>query len=78
MSDIKSRLLELAKMIDEAQEIGVVYWVAGELEKIAETYTDRYEEGVRDTLSELSEVYGEGIEETDLWQEHFSQEKEGN
>lgn len=28
-----------------------------------------YMEGVRDTLNELREVYGEGLEDTDLWRE---------
>lgn len=35
---------------------------------------DRYSEGVRDALSELSEVFGEGIEETDLWQQYMEEE----
>jgi hypothetical protein len=33
-----------------------------------------YEQGVRDALNELSEVYGDGIEETDLWNEYMTKE----
>jgi hypothetical protein len=33
-----------------------------------------YEQGVKDTLSELREVYGEGIEETNLWNEYMTKE----
>lgn len=40
--------------------------------KTVKTYDDGYSDGVADTLSELSEVYGEGIEETDLWAEHMT------
>jgi len=33
-----------------------------------------YEQGVTDTLNELREVYGEGLEETDQWQEYMTKE----
>jgi len=33
-----------------------------------------YEQGVRDALNSLSEVYGDGIEETDLWNEYITKE----
>ena len=33
-----------------------------------------YAEGVRNTLEELREVYGEGIEETDIWSEYMNEE----
>jgi hypothetical protein len=33
-----------------------------------------YEQGVKDALNELSEVYGDGIEETDLWNEYMTKE----
>jgi hypothetical protein len=32
-----------------------------------------YEEGIRYALDYLSEVYGEGIEETDIWQEYMKE-----
>lgn len=35
-----------------------------------------YEQGIKDTLTQLREVYGEGLEETDLWQE-LMKDKEG-
>lgn len=36
--------------------------------------TDKsYVQGVIDTLEELREVYGEGIEETDLWAEYMKE-----
>ena len=31
-----------------------------------------YELGVKDTLTQLREVYGEGLEETDQWLEHMT------
>ena len=76
--ELKERLKELAREITEAEDVALVYFIAGELEKIAEEITDRYEEGVSDTLSELRDVYGEGLEETDLWKEHTNKEEEGN
>ena len=75
--ELKERLKELAREITEAEDVALVYFVAGELEKIAEEITDRYEEGVSDTLSELRDVYGEGLEETDLWKEHNDKEEGG-
>ena len=75
--ELKERLKELAREITEAEDVALVYFVAGELEKIAEEITDRYEEGVSDTLSELRDVYGEGLEETDLWGEHMNKEEGG-
>jgi len=33
-----------------------------------------YEQGVTDTLNELREVYGEGLEFTDLWREYMTKE----
>lgn len=33
-----------------------------------------YLSGVRNTLEELREVYGEGIEETDIWVEYMNEE----
>ena len=75
--ELKERLKELAQEITEAEDVALVYFVAGELEKIAEEITDRYEEGVSDTLSELRDVYGEGLEETDLWKEHTNKEEGG-
>ena len=33
-----------------------------------------YIEGVKNTLLELREVYGKGIEDTDIWQETMTQE----
>ena len=75
--ELKERLKELAREITEAEDVALVYFVAGELEKIAEEITDRYEEGVSDTLSELRDVYGEGLEETDLWKEHTNKEEGG-
>ena len=33
-----------------------------------------YLSGVRNTLEELREVYGEGIEETDIWSEYMNDE----
>lgn len=32
-------------------------------------------EGIRYALYELREVYGEGIEETDIWAEYMSEEE---
>ena len=31
-----------------------------------------FEEGVKYALEYLREVYGEGIEETDIWKEYFT------
>ena len=31
-----------------------------------------YEQGVKDTLSQLREVYGEGLELTDIWRENMT------
>jgi gamma-glutamyl:cysteine ligase YbdK (ATP-grasp superfamily) len=33
-----------------------------------------YEQGVKDTLMQLREVYGEGLELTDLWREYMKEE----
>jgi len=33
-----------------------------------------YEQGVTDTLTQLREVYGEGLELTDLWNEYMNEE----
>jgi hypothetical protein len=38
--------------------------------------SDKFKEGVRYALEELRAVYGEGIEETDLWSEHMNKEGE--
>ena len=35
---------------------------------------EAYMQGVKDTLLELREVYGEGLEETDLWAEVMKEE----
>ena len=75
-TDTRNRLNQLAKDLLEAGDVAGVYFVAGELEKLATEYTDRYDEGVRDALAELGEVYGEGIEETDLWAEYMNKEGE--
>ena len=31
-----------------------------------------YEQGVKDALSQLREVYGEGLELTDIWRENMT------
>lgn len=67
---MKKKLEKLAKMLVTAEDEAVIFFVAGELEKIAQNLTDRYAEGVRDALGELREVYGDGITETDLWAEY--------
>lgn len=67
---MKRKLEKLAKMLVTAEDEAVIFFVAGELEKIAQNLTDRYAEGVSDTLDELREVYGDGITETDLWAEY--------
>lgn len=67
---MKKKLEKLAKMLVTAEDEAVIFFVAGELEKIAQNLTDRYAEGVSDTLDELREVYGDGITETDLWAEY--------
>lgn len=36
---------------------------------------DDFKEGVRYALEELSAVYGEGIEETDIWAEYMNEEE---
>lgn len=36
---------------------------------------DSFEEGVRYALDYLHEVYGEGIEETDIWSEYMDEEE---
>ena len=38
--------------------------------------TAAYEQGARDILSYLEEVYGEGIHDTDVWAEYMSEGKE--
>lgn len=35
--------------------------------------SDAYNQGITDTLEQLREVYGAGIEETDIWKDTFSQ-----
>lgn len=67
---MRTKLEELAEMLVKAEDEAVALFVAGELEKIAGNLTDRYAEGVSDTLDELREVYGDGITETDLWAEY--------
>jgi hypothetical protein len=36
--------------------------------------TQSYKEGVRYALDYLREVYGEGIEETDIWADYMNEE----
>lgn len=51
-----------------------------EIQQIAKTMqTEKalaFAEGVRYALADLSEVYGEGIEETDLWAQYREEEGE--
>lgn len=35
--------------------------------------SDKFKEGVRYALEELRSVYGEGVEETDIWAEYMSE-----
>lgn len=37
---------------------------------------DSFQEGVRYALDYLREVYGEGIEETDIWADYMDEETE--
>lgn len=39
---------------------------------------ESYEQGARDILSYLEEVYGEGIRETDVWAEYMSDKEQAN
>lgn len=43
-------------------------------ELLKQTKLIAYEQGVTDTLEELREVYGAGIEETDIWAEYMNKE----
>ena len=43
-TELKERLRELAQEITEAEDVALVYFVAGELEKIAEEITDHKKE----------------------------------
>lgn len=57
----------------ENKDTVALYGIALELLKDeTNTYEKGYEQGVTDTLSELQEVYGDSIEETDLWNEHMT------
>jgi hypothetical protein len=45
-------------------------------EAILQQYkNEAYEQGARDILSYLEEVYGEGIHETDVWVEYMEASK---
>jgi hypothetical protein len=44
---------------------------------LEQTKSASYEEGVRDALNYLSELY-EGVEDTDLWGEYVAEYKEAN
>jgi hypothetical protein len=41
---------------------------------LEQTRLAAYEQGVTDTLKELREVYGAGIEDTDIWAEYMNKE----
>lgn len=43
-------------------------------ELLKQTKRIAYEQGVKDTLSQLREVYGEGLELTDIWRENMTKE----
>ena len=43
-------------------------------ELLKQTKRISYEQGVKDTLSQLREVYGEGLELTDIWRENMTKE----
>jgi hypothetical protein len=43
-------------------------------ELLKQTKRIAYEEGIVSALNELREVYGEGIEETNLWNEYMTKE----
>ena len=42
-------------------------------ELLKQTKLIAYEQGVTDTLSQLREVYGEGLELTNLWREYMKE-----
>lgn len=43
-------------------------------ELLKQTKVIAYEQGVKDTLMQLREVYGEGLELTDLWADYVTKE----
>ena len=43
-------------------------------ESLLDMCREAYSNGVKSTLTQLREVYGEGLEETDLWNEYMTKE----
>ena len=44
------------------------------IEIMSKMKADAFKRGIQTALRELREVYGEGIEETDLWTEYMNEE----
>ena len=42
---------------------------------MAQIKAEAFERGIKTALYELREVYGEGIEETDIWGEYMDEEE---
>lgn len=70
-------IAELLKNAIQEQDIDAVWFAIGELEKNHEE-VNTINEGVRYALNNLREVYGEGLEETDLWNEYMNEESVTN
>ena len=69
---------EIAELLTDAlenQDIDAIWFAIGELEKndADKSKSDRID-GIEYALNELREVYGEGIEDTDIWAEYMSKE----
>lgn len=69
---------EIAQLLKDAlagQDTDAIWFAIGELEKndAGKPKSDRID-GIEYALNELREVYGEGIEDTDIWAEYMSKE----
>lgn len=42
--------------------------------ELMQLFSEAFNKGVKTALNELRDVYGEGIEETDLWNEYMTKE----
>ena len=71
----RNEIAQLLKDALEGQDTDAIWFAIGELEKndADKSKSDRID-GIEYALNELREVYGEGIEDTDIWAEYMSKE----
>ena len=70
----RNEIAQLLKDALEGQDTDAIWFAIGELEKndADNSKSDRID-GIKYALNELREVYGAGIEETDIWSEYMSE-----